>query len=85
MYSYTYDKKTGGILLNSSPTSFSKEPRPVYAQELDLLGFDKYWSYDKQTESPYMWAEANNYWYRGILVAKLKGGNIYNEPEIIIL
>lgn len=84
MYSYTYDKKTGGILLNSSPTGFSKEPRPVYAPELDVLGFEKYWKYDKQTDSPYMWAEANNYYYRGMLVAKLKGGNIYTAPEIII-
>jgi len=84
MYSYTYDKKTGGILLNSSPTGFSKEPRPVYAPELDVLGFDKYWKYDKQTDCPYMWAEANRYYYRGTLVAKLKGGNIYTAPEIII-
>lgn len=85
MYSYTYDPKTGGILLNSSPTSFSKEPRPVYASELDVLGFGKYWKYDKQTDTPYMWAEANYYWYRGKLVAKLKGGNLYTAPEIIIL
>ena len=84
MYSYTYDRKTGGILLNSSPTGFSKEPRPVYAAELDTLGFDKYWKYDKQNNVPYMWAEANNYWYRGMLVAKLKGGNLYTEPAIII-
>jgi len=84
MYSYTYDRKTGGVLLNSSPTGFSKEPRPVYAPELDVLGFDKHWKYDKQTDSPYMWAEANNYYYRGTLVAKLKGGSIYAPPEIII-
>ncbi|MDO8872213.1 MAG: phosphoadenosine phosphosulfate reductase family protein [Methanoregula sp.] len=84
MYSYTYDKKTGGILLNSSPTGFSKEPRPVYAPELDVLGFEKYWKYDKQTDRPYMWAEAINYYYRGTLVAKLKDGNIYTAPEIII-
>lgn len=84
MYSYTYDRKTGGILLNSSPTVFSKEPRPVYATELDMLGFDEYWKYDKQTDHPYMWAEAYNYYYRGKLVAKLKGGNIYTAPEIII-
>jgi len=84
LYSYTYDIKTGGILLNSSPTGFSKEPRPVYAIELDMLGFDKYWKYVKQTYSPYMWAEANQYYYRGKLVAKLKGGNIYTAPEIII-
>jgi phosphoadenosine phosphosulfate reductase len=85
MYSYTYDKKTGGMLLNSSPTGFSKEPRPVYAAELDVLGFDKYWKYDKQTDRPYMWAEANHYYYRGTLVAKLKGGNIYTAPQIIVL
>lgn len=84
MYSYTYDKKTGGLLLNSSPTGFSKEPRPVYAPELDVLGFDKHWKYDKQTDRPYMWAEANHYYYRGTLVAKLKGGNVYTAPEIII-
>jgi len=84
MYSYTYDRKTGGILLNSSPTGFSKEPRPVYAAELDVLGFDEYWKYDKQTELPYMWAEANTYWYRGVCVAKLKGGNLYTAPEIVI-
>ena len=52
MYSYTYDEETGGILLNSTPTVFSKEPRPVYAPELDLLGFDKYWKYDKQSDAP---------------------------------
>ena len=84
MYSYTYDIKTGGLLLNSSPSGFSKEPRPVYATELDILGFDKFWKYDKQSDFPYMWAEANNYYYRGILVAKLKGGNVYTKPEIII-
>jgi phosphoadenosine phosphosulfate reductase len=84
MYSYTYDKKTGGILLNSSPTGFSKEPRPVYAPELNVLGFDKYWNYDNQTDRPYMWAEANNYYYRGILVAKLKGGNVYAAPDILL-
>lgn len=84
MYSYTYDKKTGGFILNLSPTSFSKEPRPVYAPELDLLGFNKYWNYDKQTDVPYMWAEANSYYYRGTLVAKLKGGDVYNAPEIVI-
>jgi phosphoadenosine phosphosulfate reductase len=48
MYNYTYDPETGGLLLNTSPMRFSKEPRPVYYKELDLLGFDKYWTYEKQ-------------------------------------
>ncbi len=84
MYSSTYDKNTGGLLLNSSPTGFSKEPRPVYAPELDVLGFGKYWRYDGGIDLPYLWAEANHYYYRGALVAKVRGGNVYSVPEILI-
>ena len=83
MFSYTYDKKTGGILLNSN-FSLSKEPRPVYAEELDILGFSQYFSYERQNEVPYMWAESVNYIYRGEIVAKLKGGNLYEAPQIVI-
>lgn len=82
MYSYTFDSQTGGILLNSTPTNFSKEPRPVYSQEMDLLGFDKYWAYDRQSEAPYMWAESNAYWYHGVQIAKIKGGDLYTAPEL---
>jgi 3''-phosphoadenosine 5''-phosphosulfate sulfotransferase (PAPS reductase)/FAD synthetase and related enzymes len=82
MYSYTFDSETGGIILNSTPTNFSKEPRPVYATELDILGFDKYWDYDKQNDVPYMWAESNIYWYRGVQIAKTKGGDLYTAPEL---
>lgn len=85
MYSYTWDENTGGLLLNSSPLMFSMEPRPVYYKELDVLGFDKYWQYEKNDAYPYMWAEANKYYYRGRLVAKTKGGSLYTAPEIIII
>lgn len=85
MYSYTFDSKTGGIILNSTPTNFSKEPRPVYAAEMDILGFHKHWDYDKQNEVPYMWAESNIYWYRGVQIAKTKGGDLYTAPELIIV
>lgn len=85
MYSYNWDADTGGLLLNSSPLSFSKEPRPVYYKELDILGFDQHWNYEKNDSYPYLWAEANNYFYRGRLVAKTKGGSLYTAPEIILL
>lgn len=84
MYSYTWDSETGGLLLNSSPLQFSKEPRPVYYQELDILGFDRFWKYVKDDSAPYMWAEANNYYYRGKLVAQTKGGAFFTAPHIII-
>ena len=85
MYSYTFDKNTGGILLNSTPTNFSKEARPVYAYEMDLFGFDKYWDYAKQNDVPYMWAESNVYWYRGVQIARTKGGDLYNPPELQVI
>ncbi len=85
MYTYEWDASTGGYILTPTHLSFSKEPRPVYYKELDILGFDKYWNYDKNDSFPYMWAEANNYYYRGRLVAKTKGGSIYNAPEIVLI
>ena len=85
MYSYDYDAETGGIILNSSPLQFSKEPRPVYYKELDILGFDNHWTYEKNDSYTYMWAEANNYYYRGRKVAQTKGGSCYTAPEIVIL
>lgn len=85
MYAYTYDEQTGGLLLTSSPLAFSKEPRPVYYKELDILGFDQYWNYAKNDAYPYMWAEANSYYYRGRKVAQTKGGSCYTAPEITIL
>lgn len=84
MYSYTWDTETGGFLLNTSPLQFSKEPRPVYAKELDILGFNKYWSYDPNSNAPYMWAESNTYIYKGRVVARTKGGSLYTRPEIIL-
>lgn len=84
MYSYDWDPSTGGYILNSTPLKFSKEPRPVYYKELDILGFDRYWDYEKDDTYPYMWAEANTYWYRGRKVAQTKGGSCYEAPEIIL-
>ena len=82
MYSYSFDTETGGILLNSTPTNFSKEPRPVYSPEMELLGFRNYWDFDPQEETPYLWAESNAYWYRGVLIARTRGGDLYNAPEL---
>ena len=85
MYQYIWDSETGGLLLTSEQSKYSKEPRPVYYRELDILGFDRYWSYPKDDSVPIMWAEANNYIYRGRTVARTKGGAINISPEIIIV
>lgn len=86
MYAYTYDERTGGLQLTSSPLLpvSSREPRPVYYKELDVLGFDRYWKYEKDDAYPYMWAESSSYYYRGRKVAETKGGSCCTAPEIII-
>ncbi len=84
MYTYIYDEETGGILLTDNLSSNSKEPRPVYSRELDILGFQEFWNYERQDKSPYLWAEANYYWYRGIRVAHTSGGSLYEKPTIVI-
>lgn len=84
MYSYNWDNETGGYLLTSTQLQFSKEPRPVYYRELDLLGFDTFYDYEKDDKYPYMWAEANNYIYHGKVIAKARGGSLYCKPELEI-
>lgn len=85
MYQYVWDPETGGLLLTTEISKFSKEPRPVYYKELDILGFDRYWNYPKDDSAPLMWAEANNYIYKGRTVARLKGGAMYTAPEIVLV
>lgn len=85
MYSFTYDKETGGILLNTASFTPTNETRPVYYRELDILGFDRYFTYEKNDDAPYMWAENQNYYYRGKPIAKTQGGSLYTPPELVIL
>ncbi|MDR0696857.1 MAG: phosphoadenosine phosphosulfate reductase family protein [Christensenellaceae bacterium] len=84
MYQYSWDSETGGFLVINQPLKFNKELRPVYYQELDNLGFDKYFNYEKDDTAPYMWAEATFYYYRGIKVAKIIGGCLYQASRIEI-
>lgn len=82
MYTYDWDITTGGYIMNTTASKFSKEPRPVYYQELDILGFDAFWKYVKDDSLPYMWAESSQYYYRGRLVAKTIGGGLYTAPKL---
>ena len=84
MYQYVWDEETGGPLLTTEVSQFSKEPRPVYYRELDLLGFGEYFDYPRSDDAPIMWAEVNNYIYRGRKVAHTKGGALYTPPELIL-
>lgn len=85
MYKIVWDKENNGIILtlNSNDETLNIAPRPVFYEELDLLGLNKYWKYPKSKE-PLLWACERRYFYFGEKILEVKGGNIYDEPEIIL-
>lgn len=85
MYKVVWDKDSNGVLLVDAVEPFQEivPPRPVFYEELDLLGLNNYWEYPK-CEEPLLWNIGRRYYYKGELVAEVKGGNIFDDPKIIL-
>ena len=84
MFKIKWDTENNGVVLKYSLQSgFKNNPRPVFFEELDILGFNKFWKYPK-SKNPLLWAIERKYYYYGLEVAVVKGGNIYDDPEIIL-
>lgn len=90
MFKITWDKETGGILLNSRvlPDTLGVSPRPVFWEELDLLKLNKLedgksWKYPHCSE-PLLWACNKQYFYKGQFVFEVKGANIYDDAIVIL-
>ena len=82
MYNVNWDLETNGIILTSEGKNALKvNPRPVFFEELDLLGFNEFWNYPR-TQTPLLWRTGRRYYYKGIMVAEAKGGGIYERPRI---
>jgi len=84
MYKIKWDKENNGVELKYSlQNSFKNNPRPVFYEELDILGFSDFWDYPK-AKNPLVWAIERKYYYAGVEVAEVTGGNIYDKPDIIL-
>lgn len=84
MYSVEWDTETGGVSLNTrvSTETLGIMPRPVYYEELDLLGLSELgWSYPR-VEEPIMWALNKQYYYYGEKLFEVKGASLYSKPTI---
>lgn len=79
MYNIKWDCENNGILLTGENSDLPS-PRPVFFEELDLLGFDK-WKYPK-SKNPLLWAIGRRYYYKGQLVATANKGNALEKPKI---
>lgn len=86
MFKIQWDKKTGGVLLGSVVTkeTLNIAPRPVFYEELNLLGLNNLgWSYP-ECEEPLMWACNKEYYYRGEFAFEVKGANIYEKATVVL-
>lgn len=80
VYNVEWDTEINGILLVDDEGITS--PRAVFYEELDLLGFDKYWDYPK-SKNPLLWAVGRRYFYNGNFVATAKKGDALNLPTLV--
>lgn len=85
MYKVVWDKDLNGVLLVDGVESSQEiiPPRPVFYEELDLLGLNNFWEYPK-CEEPLLWSIGRRYYYKGELVAEVRGGNIFEAPKVIL-
>lgn len=63
MFDFNFEPDNTIQLIDRKPT-VSREVKPVWYQELDLIGADKFFSYPK-TETPLLWRVSNRYYYKG--------------------
>ncbi|MGO9174971.1 MAG: phosphoadenosine phosphosulfate reductase family protein [Desulfobaccales bacterium] len=72
MYSFEWDKQTGGYRLTTQTGKFvACEIRPVFAEELSLTGLAVRLAFDPAERRPLLWAKQNVYLYRGEEIARL--------------
>ncbi|WP_052358664.1 phosphoadenosine phosphosulfate reductase domain-containing protein [Archaeoglobus fulgidus] len=77
-----WDRKTRGIkLIKSGDGEIPPIVRPVFYEELDILGFGRFWDYPKVDE-PLLWNVGRYYYYNGEKVAKVSGGGFYEAPKL---
>ena len=85
MFKIAWDRETGGVKLSSlvGKDTVSIPPRPVFFEELNLLGLNTLgWKYP-ECEEPLLWACNKEYYYRGDLVFEAKDANIYDKATIV--
>ena len=61
-----------------------RPPRPVFFEELDMFGLNNHWEYPK-SEAPLLWAIGRSYFYKGVEVARIVGGNLSSDPVVEVL
>ena len=73
MYDFEWHLKSRAYKLTTRTGRFvASELRPVYAQEMDLLGASDVFEYRSDEVLPLLWAKHSSYFYRGKEIAKIQ-------------
>lgn len=71
MYDYLWDLDSGGYVLTTHTGRFvANEIRPVFAEEITLIGLSERIEYNSEEKRPLMWAQKNVYYYFGEKIAQ---------------
>lgn len=74
MFAWRYDEETGGILIDpeqTAPPVAMREPRPVYAKELRMRGFERALELPED-DAVVAWLELGRLYVKGTLIGKFK-------------
>ena len=75
MYDFEWHLKSRAYKLLTKTGKFvASEIRPVYAQELILIGADSAFVFDHEETRPLLWGKHNSYFYKGKEIAKISRG-----------
>ncbi len=87
MYGFDWDSKTGGFVLKTARQEnfIASEIRPVFAEELKLMGFEKHFQFDTKSELPICWAKKNIYIYKGVEIAHVEKTRYGHPIDLIVL
>lgn len=85
MFKIDWDPSNNGIILsnNIEESKALNAPRPVYLDELKMLGLDQIFILPN-SGLPICWEIDRKYYYKGELIAETHKGNIYDDPKIVI-
>lgn len=82
MFAWRYDEQTGGVFIDATtetPAPVIREPRPVYAKELRMRGFDR--ALDLPPDDAVVaWYEGARLYYRGAIIGKFRPEQLTKEP-----
>lgn len=85
MFKVKWDSDDNGVILSEyiEENDALNSPRPVYVEELKMLELDQVFVLPRDNV-PVCWEIDRKYFYCGEVIAETKGGNIYEDPVVVV-